>query len=57
MKLFNLVKTLIGLILILASIYAVVMWWLPDFLTMLKGGLPIFVFLTGLIFLILGFEK
>lgn len=50
-------KIVVGLILILAAVYAVVVWWWQDFLTLLKGGLPILVFLIGLVFLLLGFEK
>ena len=53
----NFLKIVFGLILILASVYAVVVWWLTDFLILLKGGLPILVFLIGLVFLLLGFES
>lgn len=50
-------KIVVGLILILASVYAVVVWWLSDFLSLLKGGVPIMIFLVGLVFLLLGFEN
>jgi hypothetical protein len=50
-------KMVIGLILILAAVYAVIVWWLSDFLTLLKGGLPVLVFLIGLVFILLGFES
>ena len=49
-------KIVIGLILILIAVYSVVMWWWTDFLTLLKGGVPVLVFLIGLVFLLLGFE-
>ena len=52
----GILKIVIGLIFVLASIYAVAMWWLSDFLTLVKGGLPVLVFLIGLVFLLLGFE-
>ena len=50
-------KIVFGLILMLGAVYAVAMWWLSDFLMLLKGVIPIFVFLTGLVFLLLGFEN
>ncbi len=56
MKAAGLLKFVVGLILIVASVYAVVVWWWSDFLTLLKGGLPVMVFLVGLVFLLLGFE-
>lgn len=56
MNAIGILKIVIGLILIVAAIYAVVVWWWQDFLTLLKGGVPILVFLVGLIFLLLGFE-
>lgn len=49
-------KLVVGLILILAAIYAVAVWWWQDFLTLLKGGVPILVFLVGVVFLVLGFS-
>ena len=57
MKPTNALKLVVGLLLIAASVYAVVVWWLSDFLTLLKGGLPILVFLVGLVFLLLAFEN
>ncbi len=56
MKAAGLLKFVIGLILIVASVYSVVVWWWGDFLTLLKGGLPVLVFSVGLVFLLLGFE-
>ena len=53
----GILKIVIGLIFILAAIYAVVVWWRADFLIFLKGGVPILVFLIGLVFFILGFEN
>ena len=50
-------KIVIGLIFILVSVYAVIIWWLADFLVLLKGGVPILVFLVGIVFLLLGFEN
>ena len=56
MKALGVLKLVIGLILMVAAVYAVVVWWLGDFLTLLKGGVPILVFLIGLVFLLLSFE-
>lgn len=56
MNAFGVLKIVVGLILILASIYAVAVWWWSDFLVLLKGGVPILVFIIGLVFLLLGFE-
>lgn len=53
----GILKIVIGLILMLAAVYSVVFWWLGDFLTLLKGGIPVFVFLVGLVFILLGFEN
>ena len=53
----GILKIVIGLIFILAAIYAVVVWWRADFLIFLKGGVPILVFLIGIVFFILGFEN
>lgn len=57
MKAMGILKIVIGLILMVAAVYAVVVWWWTDFLTLLKGGVPILVFLVGLVFLLLGFEN
>lgn len=56
MKASGLLKLVVGLILMIAAVYAVIVWWWSDFLTLLKGGVPILVFLIGLVFLLLGFE-
>ena len=56
MKASGVFKLVLGLLLVVASVYAVVVWWLSDFLTLLKGGIPVLVFLIGLVFLLLGFE-
>ena len=56
MKTAGMLKFVVGLILILASIYTVFAWWLSEFLVLLKGGIPLLVFLVGLVFLLLGFE-
>ena len=53
----GILKIVVGLLLILAAVYAVLVWWWTDFLTLVKGGLPVLVFLIGLVFLLLGFEK
>ncbi len=50
-------KIVVGLILILVAVYAVVVLWWVDFLILLKGGVPVLVFLIGLVFLLLGFEN
>ena len=58
MKASGLLKLVFGLLLIIASVYAVVVW--PNFrhslLTLLQGAIPIIIFLIGLVFLLLGFE-
>ncbi len=56
MKASGFLKMVFGLLLLVASVYAVVAWWLGSFLTLLKGGVPILVFLVGLVFVLLGFE-
>ncbi len=56
MKTTGILKLIVGLILLVAAVYAVVVWWLPEFLTLLKGGIPVLVFLVGLVFILLGFE-
>lgn len=53
----GILKIVIGLLLMLAALYAVMAWWWIDFLILIKGGLPILVFLVGLVFLLLGFEN
>lgn len=58
MKASGLLKFVIGLILILAAIWSLfppLGFW-DEFLTLLKGGLPVLVVLIGLVFLLLGFE-
>lgn len=50
-------KIVVGLILMLGAVYSVAIWWLNPFLTLLKGGVPVLVFLIGLVFLLLGFEN
>ncbi|MEK6948411.1 MAG: hypothetical protein AABX19_04175 [Nanoarchaeota archaeon] len=59
MKASGLVKLVVGLLLIVASLYALFVWpkfW-TDFLVMLKAGIPIVVFVVGLVFLLLSFEE
>ncbi len=58
MKAGGLLKFVFGLLLMVASIYGLFFWpnWWGDFLILLKGGVPVLVFLIGLIFLLLGFE-
>ncbi len=50
-------KIVIGLLLILGAVYLVVFRWLDSFLILLKGGIPVLIFLVGLVFLLLGFEN
>ncbi len=59
MKTSGVLKLVVGLILVLASLYSLFFWpkWWSDFLTLLKGGIPIVIFLIGLLFLLLGFEE
>lgn len=56
MKASGLLKIVFGLLLLVVSVYVVYAWWSKDFLTLLKGGIPVLVFLVGLVFLLLGFE-
>ena len=59
MKASGFLKIIIGLILIIASVYGLFFWpklW-SDFLVLLKGALPVLVFLIGLVFFLLGFEE
>ncbi len=58
MKSSGLLKIVVGLILIVLGIWSFfppLGWW-DEFLTLLKGGLPVLVALVGLVFLLLGFE-
>lgn len=57
MKLTGLFKFVLGLVFIVASLASLYLWWWGEFLTLLKGGLPVLVFLVGLLFLLLGFEE
>ena len=59
MKANGLAKLVVGLLLIVASLYALFVWpkWWTDFLVMLKAGIPIVVFVVGLVFLLLSFEE
>ena len=55
----GILKIGIGLILMVAAIYSFfppLSWW-DEFLVLLKGGIPVLVFVIGLIFLLLGFEN
>ncbi|HLC58478.1 MAG TPA: hypothetical protein VJI68_01320 [Candidatus Nanoarchaeia archaeon] len=55
----GILKIVIGLILMVAAIYSFfppLSWW-DEFLVLLKGGIPVLVFVIGLIFLLLGFEN
>ncbi len=59
MKASGVAKLLVGLILMLVALYGLFVWpklW-GDFLVLLKGGIPVLVFLVGLVFLLLGFEE
>ncbi|HLD10540.1 MAG TPA: hypothetical protein VJB89_00530 [Candidatus Nanoarchaeia archaeon] len=56
MEVENLAKGVVGLILILGSIWIIALWW-SAFLTIVKGFLPVFLILAGLIFILLAFEK
>lgn len=58
MKAGGLLKIVFGLILIVVAVWSFfppLKWW-DEFLVLVKGGIPILVFLVGLIFLLLGFE-
>ena len=56
MKLSGLFKLVLGLIFIAASLASLYLWWWGEFYTLLKGGVPVVVFLIGLVFILLGFE-
>ena len=58
MKVGGLLKLVVGLILMVAAIWSFfppLIWW-DEFLTLLKGGVPVLVFLIGMVFLLLSFE-
>ena len=58
MKASGLLKLVIGLILMVAAIWSFfppLSWW-DEFFILLKGSIPILVFLVGLVFLLLSFE-
>ena len=58
MKASGLLKIIFGLILLVLAVYSLfppLSWW-DEFLNLVEGGLPILVFLVGLVFLMLGFE-
>lgn len=57
MKLENFLKLIFGIFLIVAGLYILAGWWWRDFLVILKGFIPVFLVLVGVIFLLLGFEK
>jgi len=59
MKANGFLKIIVGLLLIVASVYGLFFWpkWWSDFLVLLKGAIPVLVFLVGLVFLLLGFEE
>ena len=59
MKSSGLVKLVVGLLLVVASLYTLFVWpkWWTDFLVLLKAGIPLVIFLIGLVFLLLGFEE
>ena len=59
MKASGIVKLLVGLLLMVAAVYGLFVWpkWWGDFLVLLKGGIPVVVFLVGLVFLLLSFEE
>lgn len=56
MEVENLAKGVVGLILILGSVWLITLWW-SAFATIVKGFLPVFLILVGLIFVLLAFEK
>lgn len=49
-------KAVIGLLLIVAALYLLVIWW-QDFVTLFLGGLPLLIGMVGLVFLLLSAEK
>ena len=58
MKASGVLKVVVGLLLIVAAVYSFfppLSWW-DEFLTLLKGGLPVLAVMVGLVFLLLGFE-
>ena len=58
MNAMGVLKFVVGLILIVAAIFSLfspLSWW-DEFFILLKGGLPVLVFLVGLVFLLLAFE-
>ena len=50
-----LLKVFFGLLLILAGVAGLYSWW-GSFIVLLKGSIPAFVILIGLVFLLVGFS-
>jgi len=49
-------KAVIGLLLIVAALYLLVLWW-ASFVTLVLGGIPLLLGMIGLVFLLLSAEK
>ncbi|MBS3159838.1 hypothetical protein J4436_03540 [Candidatus Woesearchaeota archaeon] len=56
MKVENITKSVLGLVLIFFGLWLIIRWW-SSFLVIVKGFLPLFLGLIGLIFILLAFEK
>jgi hypothetical protein len=57
MKTSGIIKIVLGLLLMVASLYAAIVWWLAELVNLVQGALPVAVFLVGLVILFLGFEN
>ena len=49
-------KGVLGILLAVGGMYLLTRWW-ADFMTLLRGGVPVLIILIGLVFIILAFEK
>jgi hypothetical protein len=56
MTLEKLLKFVFGLILIVAAVLLVVIWW-GHFVTLVLGGIPVLLALAGAVMILLGLEK
>ena len=50
-------KILFGILLMLFGVMTYVVWWSKELLILIKGGLGIFLFLIGLMFLFIGLSE
>ena len=52
----GLVKLIVGLLLVILAIYSAILWWADELFVLVKGAVPVFVALVGLVFVLLSFD-